>query len=921
MKNRVFIKLQIIVVLFFISTKSFCNTFYVDATKNGTGLSWATAFQTLDQALAAAKADVGVSEVIYVATGTYNMNGSSYTFTNKSLNITGGYPSGGGSYNASANLTVINMNNTNPNPALIVINNTVGSGFAVTIQGFTEYGIQNNSWDFFDAKTVGETGTIFSFIDMIHTGTGALPSKQQTTYNLQNLNNTCLVHFNNCSFNTLTGGNTGYGAAITLINSAVAPTLTTCTFNNGSLYQLGASASGMIYLSQNTPNPIIIIQPDCIFQNNNNINGQYGAVFNLDQNTGSFVLTGISNSISGNQGKTAAFLATTNNGNIGTITFTNNTFTNNTTSNNGNGGIISITNAGGAASVGNITLTGNTFTSNSVGNAGNGGVIYLDKVSTLGTLTLSNDVFTSNVAGQGGVIYNAGSNVQGSISISNCQFINNMSAQDGGAIYTNTTGSTSVLYNITNSVFTGNNITNNGNGGVINSRGNTSFNIIGSNFCTNTASTNNGNGGVIYFNGNNTNSAISISTSVLNNNTSAGANGGAIDIENASSVVFNNTTFYANAASGNSSNGGAVYTNIPGSTVIPSFTFCSFYGNFSNIRGGAVATNQNGLNLSGCNFTKNYCYGNNTAGGAIYAQLGGGNSLSIPANASGGTIFDQNYTSSASGGGNGGGAIFCNQAATINGAVFHKNYVNNSIANITASGADIYPNNNNNLAISNSYLQQAVIAANYGTGLGSGNNANGNTAGFTPTSPPANCSSIFLILPITVTDFIGNKTSAGNTLSWHAENENSNVYFELQRNSGNGFTTIATLPINQSGKYNFIDANNDGTIYYRIAIVNANGEVQYSNTIIIPNISNRFKVNSIYPIPASTVLNVAIYAPISTNVSYTILDVSGRVISKQLNNTIGANVFSVDISHFSKGTYFLNVEAMGTKITTKFAKF
>ena len=102
--------------------------------------------------------------------------------------------------------------------------------------------------------------------------------------------------------------------------------------------------------------------------------------------------------------------------NYGTLTETNNTFTNNTA--NYYGGAIS--NTGGI-----LTETNNIYTDNT---AQVGGVFYNDRY---GTVTGTNNTFNNNTAtSNGGAIYN-----EGILNETNSTFINNTANNDGGAIY------------------------------------------------------------------------------------------------------------------------------------------------------------------------------------------------------------------------------------------------------------------------------------------------------------------------------------------------------------------------------------------------------------------------------------------------------------------------------------------------------
>ncbi len=176
-------------------------------------------------------------------------------------------------------------------------------------------------------------------------------------------------------------------------------------------------------------------------------------------------------------------------------------------------------------------------------------------------------------------------------------------------------------------------------------------------------------------------------------------------------------------------------------------------------------------------------------------------------------------------------------------------------------------------------------------------------------------------LPITLTNFSGVKTPAGNLLSWSASNAVNFANFELQRSSnGSSFATIATVAVNASGSYSYTDAGATGTNYYRLAMVDLDGSIQYSKTVAIVGDGSSFAVASIYPNPANSQLNVALYSPTATNVTYTITDISGRVMGKEVHPANAATTQAISVSNLARGTYLITVDANGTKTTSKFTK-
>ena len=256
--------------------------------------------------------------------------------------------------------------------------------------------------------------------------------------------------------------------------------------------------------------------------------------------------------------------------NDGTVTGTNDTFNNNTSYGNGgaiyNSGTLSATNdtfnnntsdnyGGAIYNSGTLTETNDTFNNNTA-QSGLGGAIY----NFFGcTLTETNDTFNNNTAtrGGGGAITNDGTLTMnhdifnnnsdydyggaiknfGTLTCTNDTFNNNTANYGGGAIFNSGT------LNITNDTFNKNNASNYGIGGAIINSGTLTVNN-----CTFTKNTAINGGGAIYNQGN-----LSVNNSTYTENTAidGGAiqNGGTLDVEGSS--FLNNSadvgnTFYIN---------------------------------------------------------------------------------------------------------------------------------------------------------------------------------------------------------------------------------------------------------------------------------------------------------------------------------------------------------------------------------------
>jgi len=271
-----------------------------------------------------------------------------------------------------------------------------------------------------------------------------------------------------------------------------------------------------------------------------------------------------------------AFL--TQNG-AGVVTnFTGLTFTSFSNTSGGGGGVLDAT----SSTAGSITITNDVFTSNHSG--GDAGGLYIANAA----VTVTNSTFSSNTSNGGSAIFV----LTGSLNASNSYFYSNSSIANGGAIY-NASGSTLTLtndtfsanyaktdggaifdvgpYTITNTWFNGNYINGTSSpvyGGAMYSNNTTSTNSISNcsftaNYVTTSSASGVANGGALYFEGGTILNSLFSGNKVVNNYS---ASGGAV-YALTGTITITGTTFTGNSVTTSSGSGtnyhyaGALYNN------------------------------------------------------------------------------------------------------------------------------------------------------------------------------------------------------------------------------------------------------------------------------------------------------------------------------------------------------------------------
>lgn len=201
---------------------------YVDAnvSVSGNGKSWATAFKTLQEALAAIPGQLCPSDSILVAKGTYMPDNNQSFSMIEGVKIIGGFPNGGGERDIAHNATILK---NNASGSIVVRNYYNNLTPASVLDGFT-------------ITNVAGIGNMAMY----------------------NVNTSPTIR--NCIF---TGNQANYGGAMHNVNSS--PVIMNCIFSEN----IANINGGAMYNTQSS-SPILI---NCLFSNNRSQNGG-GALYN-----------------------------------------------------------------------------------------------------------------------------------------------------------------------------------------------------------------------------------------------------------------------------------------------------------------------------------------------------------------------------------------------------------------------------------------------------------------------------------------------------------------------------------------------------------------------------------------------------------------------------------------------------------------
>lgn len=199
-------------------------------------------------------------------------------------------------------------------------------------------------------------------------------------------------------------------------------------------------------------------------------------------------------------------------------------------------------------------------------------------------------------------------------------------------------------------------------------------------------------------------------------------------------------------------------------------------------------------------------------------------------------------------------------------------------------------------------------------------------AGFKSTSP-STLNVTFGTLPIELVYFSGATLNCNaNKLSWATATEENVSHFSIQRSTNAvDFTEVGTVNAagnsNSAIEYAWIDQGVEGNAYYKLVSVDHDGSLQESHIVFLTSPCGDELDFAVGPIPAKGDIKVTFptYDFTGKSGEFEVVDILGRVISKQ--SRVLRNSMSFDITHLTKGSYFLRLNVDGVVRVKKFVVY
>jgi type IX secretion system substrate protein/fibronectin type III domain protein len=157
-------------------------------------------------------------------------------------------------------------------------------------------------------------------------------------------------------------------------------------------------------------------------------------------------------------------------------------------------------------------------------------------------------------------------------------------------------------------------------------------------------------------------------------------------------------------------------------------------------------------------------------------------------------------------------------------------------------------------------------------------------------------------------------------LSWTTTAEINSSHFEVERSAdGINWVKIGTVTAkgnsSSASNYEYVDANPLATNYYRIRMVNLNGDYRYTTMRVIKLL--QLKGIVIFPNPARNYVNVSV-SESAVDLNVKLISPLGQVLQVLQVKAGTGTTLTLDVHNYAQGTYLLQVSGSdGTQQTSK----
>ncbi len=180
-------------------------------------------------------------------------------------------------------------------------------------------------------------------------------------------------------------------------------------------------------------------------------------------------------------------------------------------------------------------------------------------------------------------------------------------------------------------------------------------------------------------------------------------------------------------------------------------------------------------------------------------------------------------------------------------------------------------------------------------------------------------------LPVILISFIAAKENNEIKLNWDVASTDDVDYFEVwSSDDDNNFIKLDMVKsvLNETD-YEFKDKQIlNGTRYYKLRIVEKDGNIFFSKIIYIRNDDNAFRVLSIAPSPVYDNTTILLYAKEKVQLQFVVTGLDGKIVTRKIRTVIeGKNSIPCNFSALPSGVYILSCfDSKGNIGVVKFVK-
>ncbi|GLR15588.1 hypothetical protein GCM10007940_02030 [Portibacter lacus] len=161
-------------------------------------------------------------------------------------------------------------------------------------------------------------------------------------------------------------------------------------------------------------------------------------------------------------------------------------------------------------------------------------------------------------------------------------------------------------------------------------------------------------------------------------------------------------------------------------------------------------------------------------------------------------------------------------------------------------------------------------------------------------------------VPVEFVSFTASHSENGVILKWVTENEIDNDHFIIEK-SANGRNYVVIGKVYAGGKYEFLDRQAIGKVFYRLKQVDLNAEFMYSDIITI-NINSEANI-SVYPTIFKDEININVNHSKLDKLYFSLTDMTGRqVYSSAIEDQV------IQLESLLPGVYFYSIYYAGGKV-------